>query len=145
MGQMIFEALSSADMPRTGLADDGAGARGIGTLPGFENEPADLLRRSRVLLAAAISLLALALWALLTRVLWRNDGRARWRAACRGTSLLVGPHAVWLCVPMVLFWCLFAMLPLLGVMIISFSPEAFTLGGLGRAMARVAALLNVLD
>ncbi|WP_418316173.1 hypothetical protein [Piscinibacter sakaiensis] len=146
MGQAIFDALSAADMDWTRRALEWlmtALAGGVGLLPGFENEPADLLRRSRVLLTAAISLLALALWALLTRMLWRNDGRARWRAVCRGTSVLVGPHAVWFGLPMVLFWCIFAMLPLLAVMIVSFSPEALTLGGLGRAMARVVALMLI--
>ncbi len=142
IGRGIYGALSAADMTLTyralQLLTRGL-ARIVGWVTGLGNEADELAWRTQALTAAVLAGVAVALWWLAVVSAWRADCHARWRVLCHGRSILVGPQALWFGLPMLLMWCLGAMLPVLVVLWASHSPEALTLESFGRAAATLLA------
>ena len=142
IGQAIFDALKAADMTWTHRALEWLMqglARIVGWVTGLGNDKEAIAWRGRALTAAVLAAAAVALWRLAVVAAWRNDCRARWRALCHDRSILTGPQALWFGLPMLLLWCLLAMLPVLAVLGASQSPESLTLASLGRATATLLA------
>jgi heme/copper-type cytochrome/quinol oxidase subunit 2 len=147
LGGAIFAALKSAELnwPHRMLHWLMLSlARAIGWLLGLSTDAASLEWRGRALMAATLAAVAVGLWWLAVVGLWRHDSRARWRAMCKGVSTLVGAEAMWLGLPMLLLWCLAAMLPVLTVLWAAQSPDALSLGSLGRATATLVASMFLL-
>ena len=142
IGSTVGTGLDAAEMKWTqrGLqAAAEAAARGIGFVLSLDNDAGPVATRSQLLLALALSALALLGWWIAVLSLWRADSRGRWLHLCEGRSWLIGSAAYWVGLPMLAFWAVAAMLPVLALLIAAHSPEALTISALGRSCLFVAA------